>query len=101
MRQTISKVYSLLLTSKQKGFASVIILTCILLLIETLSVGLVVPIFAAITDDNFLNNIPALGNIANQILPDGWIDENNRITFSKMRIIVSCGIIVITVFFIS
>lgn len=100
MRQTISKVYSLLLTSKQKGFASVIILTCILLLIETLSVGLVVPIFAAITDDNFLNNIPALGNIANQILPNGWIDENNRITFSKMRIIVSCGIIVITVFFI-
>lgn len=100
MRQTIFKVYTLLLTSKQKGFASVIILTCILLLIETLSVGLVVPIFAAITDDNFLNNIPALGNIANQILPDGWIDENNRLTFSKMRIIASSGIIVITVFFI-
>ena len=100
MRQTIFKVYTLLLTSKQKGFASVIILTSILLLIETLSVGLVVPIFAAITDDNFLNNIPALGNIANQILPDGWIDENNRLTFSKMRIIASSGIIVITVFFI-
>ena len=100
MRQTIFKVYTLLLTSKQKGFASVIILTCILLLIETLSVGLVIPIFAAIVDDNFLNNFPALGNIADQILPDGWIDENNRITFSKMRIIVSCGIIVITFFFI-
>ena len=100
MKETISKIYTLLLTTKQKGFISIIFLTSLLLLIETISVGLVVPVFAAITDENFLNNIPVLGDLANKFLPERWIDENNKLVFSKMQIIISCGVFVIAVFFI-
>ena len=99
MKETISKIYTLLLTTKQKGFISIIFLTSLLLLIETISVGLVVPVFAAITDENFLNNIPVLGDLANKFLPERWIDENNKLVFSKMQIIISCGVFVIAVFF--
>ena len=64
MKENLFKIYTLLLSTKQKGFALVVVLTFILLLIETVSIGMVVPIFAAITDENFLNNIPILGELA-------------------------------------
>ena len=70
MKETILKIYSLLEFTEEKNFTLIISLTLVLLLIETLSIGLVVPIFAAITDDNFLSNIPILGVFANKFFPD-------------------------------
>ena len=86
------------MSTNQKGFALVSILKLILLLIETLSIGMVVPIFAAITDENFLNNIPILGVLVNNFFPENWLTDENKLIFSKMHIIIFCGIFVILVF---
>jgi len=98
MKETILKIYSLLEFTEEKNFTLIISLTLVLLLIETLSIGLVVPIFAAITDDNFLSNIPILGVFANKFFPDNWFAESNRLIFSKTQIIVTCAFIVILVY---
>ena len=98
MKENLFKIYTLLLSTKQKGFALVVVLTFILLLIETVSIGMVVPIFAAITDENFLNNIPILGELAKNFFPKNWLTDENKLVFSKMRIILFCGVFVILVF---
>jgi len=94
---TIKKIFSLVQLRK-KGIFPIFLLVLVSLFLETLGVGLIVPVFAIVTDVNFLTTNPLLGTILNKVLPASWFLDSYQLIFSRKQIVFGTAIFVLFVY---
>ena len=97
MITTIKKIFSLVQLRK-KGIFPIFLLVLVSLFLETLGVGLIVPVFAIVTDVNFLTTNPLLGTILNKVLPASWFLDSYQLIFSRKQIVFGTAIFVLFVY---
>ena len=94
----IRKVISLL-NSKQKTSLSILFVFMFIgMLLETLGIGLIIPLFSVITDQNFFEKFPSIGIFLSKIFPKNWSVNLSDLNIDQNELIISAVIIGINLY---
>ena len=94
----IKQFNSLLNYSQKKGVIFLLFLILIGMFLETLGVGLVIPIFTIIIDPNIANKYPEAAMLLSKLSPLNWFFEQTETISVQMQLITGAIIVIIFVY---
>ena len=95
------KKFNSLLDSNQKGKVFILLIFIMIgMLLETLGVGLIIPIFTIITDPNIADKYPEASIFLSKLSPLNWFFSNKEIYSSQVQLITGAIIVIIFVYLI-
>lgn len=98
MITTIKKIISLISSQHKKVCFVLIFLMFIGMFLETLSIGLIIPLFNIITDPNFIVQYPATTIFLAKVFPANWFLDSSQFEISHDQLIISAIIIMLLVY---
>ena len=96
----IKKFNSLLDTSQKRKVFILLIFIMIGMLLETLGVGLIIPIFTIIMDPNIADKYPEVSIFLSKLSPLNWLFSDKDIYSSQVQLITGAIIVIIFVYLI-
>ena len=95
------KKFNSLLDSNQKGKVFILLIFIMIgMLLETLGVGLIIPIFTIITDPNIADKYPEASIFVSKLSPLNWFFSNKEIYSSQVQLITGAIVVIIFVYLI-
>ena len=94
----IKQFNSLLNYSQKKGVIFLLFLILIGMFLETLGVGLVIPVFTIIIDPNIANKYPEAAMLLSKLSPLNWFFEQTETISVQMQLITGAIIVIIFVY---
>ena len=77
MIELFKKVISLLNSAQKKSFIILFVFMLIGMTLETLGIGLIIPLFSLITDQNFVDKYQTLTIFLTKLYPTNWFLKVN------------------------
>ena len=95
------KKFNYLLNLSQKRKVLVLLFFIIIgMFLETLGVGLIIPIFTIITDPNIAEKYPIIATYLSKLSPMNWLNNGQENFSSQIQLITGAIILIILVYFI-
>ena len=94
----IKKIISLLNPVQKKVLSILFVFMLIGMLLETLGIGLIIPLFSIITDQNFIEKYPSVAIFLAKLSPENWFLDSSQFKIDQNQLIKSSVIIILLVY---
>ena len=87
----LQKIFKITSAHKDKKSIYLFFFITLISLLEVLNIGLILPFFSILLDENIISNSAKFGEIFKLVLPTSWLDNSNTIIKSKIEILLIGG----------
>ena len=99
MIELFKKVISLLNSAQKKSFIILFVLMLIGMVLETLGIGLIIPLFSLITDQNFVDKYQTLTIFLTKLYPTNWFLNFSELKPEQNELVIVAVTLVVLIYF--